>query len=226
MNELIKIEQHNGIQTVNARDLWEGLESRQQFGDWIKTRLDGFVEGTEYLFHKVMNNPGRPIVEYYLTIDTAKHIAMLERNDKGREIRQYFIEVENKARALPTGQELMALALIEASKFLEAKDKQIAELKPKAAFFDQVADSKDAIAMREAAAVLNIPGMGRTNLFKTLREKGVLDSNNVPYRRFQDAGYFRVIETSYTDAYGESHVNTKTLVYQRGLDYIRKVVAS
>jgi len=142
------------------------------------------------------------------------------RNDLAnvRQVTAITTDLEMRQKAA----EVMAW-LMRDNEALKAKN---AELEPKAAFFDQVADSKDAIAMREAAAVLNIPGMGRTNLCKTLREKGVLDSSNVPYRRFQDAGYFRVIETSYTDAYGESHVNTKTLVYQRGLDYIRKVVAS
>ena len=98
MNELIKIEQHNGIQTVNARDLWEGLESNRQFGIWIQEKLDMFIEGTDFLTILLESTGGRPRREYYLTLDTAKHIAMLERNDKGRAIRQYFIDVENTTR--------------------------------------------------------------------------------------------------------------------------------
>ena len=224
MNELIKVEQREGRQTVNARDLWEGLESKRQFGNWIQDRLEGFESGKDFLTELLESTGGRPAVEYYLTLDTAKHLAMLERNEKGRAIRQYFIEIENTARALPTGTELMALALIEASKYLEAKDKKIAELEPKAAFFDQVADSKTALQMRDVAAALNIPSWGRNKIFAYLREQGILDDRNIPYRQFQDAGYFRVIEQSYNDKMGEAHISLKTLVYQKGVEYIRKMI--
>jgi len=107
---------------------------------------------------------------------------------------------------------------------LEQKKQQLAIAEPKAAFYDQVADSKDAIDMRSVASVLNIQGLGRNKLFNKLRNIGILDGDNSPYRRFQDAGYFRVIITSYTDKYGETHINKKTLVYPVGIDYIRKAV--
>jgi anti-repressor protein len=230
MTELIKIEQHDGIQTVSARDLWEGLESKREFASWIKDRVDGFIENVDYVrfdsFVKGAENGtgNKTLKEYSLTLDMAKHLAMLERNVKGLAIRQYFIEVEKKARALPTGTELMALALIEASKFLEAKEKRIAELEPKAAFFDQVADSKTALQMRDVAAVLNIPRWGRNRIFDMLREKSVLDARNIPYRQYQDNGYFRVVEQSWTDDKGDTHVSLKTLVYQKGLAYIKKLI--
>lgn len=101
---------------------------------------------------------------------------------------------------------------------------QLALDAPKVEFYDQVADSKDAIDMRSAAAVLNIPNMGRNNLFAKLRQLGILDAENSPYRKYQDAGFFRVIETKYTDSFGDTHITKKTLVYQKGLDYIRKAV--
>jgi phage antirepressor YoqD-like protein len=95
---------------------------------------------------------------------------------------------------------------------------------PKAEFYDQVAESKDAIDMRTAAAVLNIKGLGRNKLFDKLRTLEILDGDNRPYRKYQDAGYFRVIETKFVDSFGDAHINIKTLVYQRGLDFIRKAV--
>ena len=223
MNELIKIEERDGKQTVNARELWIGVESKRQFSDWIKERLDGFIPEIDFTVHRFVNGKATQI-DYYLTLDTAKHLAMLERNDKGMLIRQYFIEVEKKARALPQGQELIALALIEANKLLSDKENKIAELAPKAAFFDQVADSKTALQMRDVAAALNMPGWGRNKIFEHLRAKGILDERNVPYRRYQDALYFRVVEQKYTDANGETHISLKTLVYQRGVDFIRKTL--
>jgi phage antirepressor YoqD-like protein len=107
---------------------------------------------------------------------------------------------------------------------IESLQKENEAMKPKAAFFDQVADSKDALQMRDVAAALNIPGLGRNKIFELLRKQGVLDNRNVPYREYQDRGYFRVIEQKWTDKEGETHINLKSLVYQRGVDFIRKVL--
>jgi phage antirepressor YoqD-like protein len=108
---------------------------------------------------------------------------------------------------------------------------EIAELKakaetdrPKVEFFNQVADSGDALQMRDVAGVLNLPGYGRNTLFEFLRKNEVLDSRNIPYRKYQDQGYFRVIEQKFTDNEGETHISLKTLVYQRGVDFIRKLI--
>jgi phage antirepressor YoqD-like protein len=86
---------------------------------------------------------------------------------------------------------------------------RLAIAEPKAAFFDQVADSRDTIEMRNVAAALNIPGLGQNKLFATLREKRVLDSHNIPYREYQDRGYFRVIERPWTDKQGDSNKHNR-----------------
>ena len=95
------------------------------------------------------------------------------------------------------------------------------EMKPKADFFDAVADSKTAISMQEVAKVLAIKGFGRNNLFEFLRNEEILDKYNVPYQRYVDYGWFRVIEQKYMRD-GEPCISTKTLVYQKGVDAIRK----
>lgn len=104
MNELIKVIvtaiNHETVNAVNARDLWKFLESKRKFGDWIKDRLDGFTEGQDFTVHKIVKGEDgrfRP-TEYIISLDAAKHIAMLERNEQGRKIRQYFIEVEKQYR--------------------------------------------------------------------------------------------------------------------------------
>jgi phage antirepressor YoqD-like protein len=107
---------------------------------------------------------------------------------------------------------------------LSQKNQRIAADTPKVEFFDQVADSHDALQMRDVAAALNIPDLGRNKIFELLRKKGVLDDRNIPYREYQDRGYFRVIEQKWTDKEGETHINLKTFVYQRGIDFIRKVL--
>lgn len=87
--------------TVNARELWTKLESKQDFSTWIKNRLADFEEGVDFTVHKIVDgkNKGRfAAIEYTLTLDTAKHLCMLERNEQGKKIRQYFIEFEKGAR--------------------------------------------------------------------------------------------------------------------------------
>jgi len=104
-NELIKIDKQKindkSIDTTNARDLWKFLNISQDFSHWIKKRLIDFQENVDYLKlvqKNELSKTGQNLLEYHLTIETAKHIAMMERNDKGREIRQYFIDFEEKAK--------------------------------------------------------------------------------------------------------------------------------
>lgn len=102
--------------------------------------------------------------------------------------------------------------------------KQIEDAKPKIEFYDAVAGSKDTIEMGEVAKMLARPGVGRNKLFEFLRRRGVLMSNNQPYQKYIDLEYFRTIESKYTIPSGETHISIKTVVYQRGLDFIRKLV--
>ena len=97
-------------------------------------------------------------------------------------------------------------------------------MKPKEEFFDAVTDSKDAIDMAQVAKVLNYPKIGRNKLFEILRNNGVLQQNNQPYQKYIDCGYFRVVEQKYEARPGEIRINIKTLVFQKGVDYIRKIV--
>lgn len=111
MQELVKIENkeinNEVIQTVNARDLHNFLESKRQFSDWIKTKLERLraVENKDYLTIsqncEIANGGFKQILEYFITLDLAKHIAMMENTDRGFEVRDYFIECEKQqAQAL------------------------------------------------------------------------------------------------------------------------------
>lgn len=226
MNDLIQVKVSNGRETVDARELHTALEVGRDFSNWIKDRIEkfGFIQGKDYeVYAKNGENPsgGRPSQEYSLTVAMAKELATVENNDRGREVRRYLIAVED---AWNSPEKIMLRALQYAQAAVEESEKKIAFLQPKADFFDQVADSKTALQMRDVAAALNLPGWGRTKLFLFLREQKILDTRNIPYRQFQDAGYFRVIEQAWTDAKGTSHVHLKTLVYQKGVDYIRRLI--
>ena len=109
----------------------------------------------------------------------------------------------------------------ERNKELQAK---IVTDKPKVDFFDEIISSEDTIDMRTVAGLLNIKGLGRNKLFELLRTKKILDSRNVPYKKFQDAGYFKIIENKNSDKFGKERVTTKTVVFQKGLDYLRKIL--
>ena len=120
MNELISLNQSaiNGElqQTVNARELHAFLESKQDFSTWIKNRVEqyDFVENQDFLI-TLSKTPsgGRPSQEYYITLDTAKELAMVERNEKGKQARQYFIECEKKLREVVQPQPAQPIGEVE-----------------------------------------------------------------------------------------------------------------
>lgn len=135
-------------------------------------------------------------------------------------VETYFrVKTQQIPASLP---EALRLAADLAEKNLKLESENKAML-PKVEFFDTVADSKTAIDIGNAAKVLNL-GIGRNRLFEVLRKKGVLMQNNVPYQKYIDLGYFRTIEQKYSKPDGSININIKTLVYQRGLEYIRNLL--
>ena len=104
------------------------------------------------------------------------------------------------------------------------KDTQLLEQAPKVDFYDAVTGSNDAIDMGQVSKVLNIKDYGRNNLFAFLREHKVLDKRNMSYQKYIELGYFRVIESKFDMPDGSIGINLKTVVYQKGVDYIRKLI--
>ena len=106
---------------------------------------------------------------------------------------------------------------------IEAQQKLIEVQTPKAEFYDDVVESKDAIPMDRVAKILNM-GIGRNKLFELLRNEKVLMYNNTPYQKYVDLEWFRCVETKFTKPNGDVCINVKTLVLQRGVDSIRKIL--
>jgi anti-repressor protein len=185
------------------------------------------------VFQLELKNPtgGRPTTEYILRLDTAKHIAMATMTEKGKEVRDYFLWCEEvKDAAMRYGERLASERNIpqtfaQALRLAADLAEEVEALKPKAAFYDAVTQSDDEIDMHEAAKVLNC-GMGRNDLFARLRADGILMPNNTPYQRYTDAGYFRRVEYTFAGAGGEPRVGLKTVVSQRGLDFLRRKYAA
>jgi phage anti-repressor protein len=123
MNELITITQTKigteEVNAVDARELWVFLESKQDFSTWTKNRIEqyGFVQGVDFIqFHNFVESDSRARIEYTLSLDMAKELSMVERNAKGKQARQYFIECERRLRqgttpvAMTTAEQFLALA--------------------------------------------------------------------------------------------------------------------
>lgn len=90
---------NNDINSVDARVLWKNLGSKQQFGNWLTSRLCDYIEGTDFIVNKKINEHNQvDTIDCILTLDTAKHISMSERSEKGKEVRQYFIEKEKEVK--------------------------------------------------------------------------------------------------------------------------------
>lgn len=103
-NEFVTVyETDKNEKVVNTRDLWAVLESKQDFSTWIKKRLNecDAIENEDYIcFHKKMEANNATLKEYIVKLNIAKEMAMLERNDKGKQVRRYFIQVEEKFKKL------------------------------------------------------------------------------------------------------------------------------
>lgn len=233
MNELIKISQvrmkTDEVNAVNARDLHMFLESKTDFSNWIKRRIDeaDAVENTDYTsFAKngENQNGGRPQVEYIITLDLAKEIAMLERNQKGKEIHRYFIECEKqltrRIKAPITMKEALLLALEQQDQIEALEAQQKANL-PYVTFAKAVEAGATSINIGDYAKALcnnDKINVGQKRLFKWLRENGYLQKDNMPYQNQQRGGIAEVSKRSeqkYIDN-GYFEVVTNTIVTTRG----------
>lgn len=119
-------------------------------------------------------------------------------------------------------------ALIELLAKVEENEKlqiENTELKPKGEFYDAVAGSDTLIDMNQVSKTLNVKGLGRNKLFEFLRSQKILMNDNQPYQQYVDKGYFKLIEVRWTNPKtGDTNITLKTMVFQTGLDFIRKTV--
>lgn len=221
-NELFNVNMET--ETVSARELHEKLKIETPFRKWFPRMCEyGFVDGIDYTLDNFVHpQNGQETADYDVKFDMAKQICMIQRTEEGKKCRQYFIELE---KAWNTPEQIMARALKLADRTINSLRIENETMKPKAAFFDAVADSKTAVSMNEVSKVLDIKGIGRNKLFEILRDKHVLDRRNIPYQKYVDLGWFRVIEQHYSRN-GEEQISFKTLVYQKGVEAIRKLLES
>ena len=225
---LIKVyENDRQEQLVAARELHIALNNKRQFTDWIKQRIEqyGFIENVDFTtFSQNCEKPqgGRPTIEYALTIDTAKEIAMVENNEQGRKIRRYFIEVEKKARNMFEIPKTLPEALRKAAELAE----QLEQQKPKVLFAESVETSKNSVLINELSKILKQNGydIGQNRLFEKLRNEGYLIKQkgqnwNLPTQKSMEMGLFEVKKTIVNKPNGEILAKPTTKVTGKGQIY-------
>ena len=203
-----------------AKDITDRLEY-QNGRDAIQRHVDeedkadvGIHDGSQNRNMVVINESGMYALVLSSKLESAKKFKRWVTHDVIPEIRR-----TGSYQAPKTLSEALRLAADQAEK-IEKLEKENELLLPKAEFFDAVTDSKSAISIGEVAKVLNM-GIGQNKLFAFLRDQKILDRQNIPYQEFIDRGYFRTIEQKY-DVRGEVRINIKTLVFQKGIEYIRR----
>ncbi len=219
MIELIKITEQNGQKVVSARDLHNYLEVDTPLSMWMPRMIEyGFDEGKDFITFLLESTGGRPSTDYALTLDMAKEISMLQRSEKGKTARQYFIACEKKLfeivprTHLEVLQSEMAL-LIESERVkneLIIANTKIESDKPKVVFAESVIGSSNSILVRQFAKDLCDDGfeIGQNRLFEWFREKKYLNVDNEPYQQYVAQGLFEVITR--TIGSGSETFTTKT----------------
>lgn len=232
MNELIKITEKNNQKVVSAKELHRFLEVSEKFTDWSKRMFEyGFDEEKDFIRIIGKSNGGRPSIDYALTIDTAKEISMIQRSEKGKQARKYFIEMEKTAKDLleinPPKRlpQTYSEALRELADVTEAKlilEQRNEKLEPRSKYFEQMIMTDGLISMEQTAKLLNIKDMGRNNLFKALRNGNIIHKHNTsPKQYYVDKGYFELKEEIIIVRNTRKVVVT-TYVTQKGLAFIFK----
>ncbi len=224
MNELLKVNYDNERITLSARELHEFLGVSERFSSWFeRMKQYGFYETQDYLGCKVFNTLARQeLQDYQITIDMAKEIAMIQRSEKGKQVRQYFIEVEKQWNS---PERVIARGYLEAKKQLDILNNQILDMKPKALFADAVATSSNSCLVGELAKIIKANGcdIGQKRLFEWLRANGYLmcrgEAYNQPTQKSMELGLMEIKKRVIDNPDGSKRVTTTTKITGKGQVY-------
>ena len=236
MNELIKIEVKDGQQLVSGRELHKFLEIKTPYTQWFERMVEyGFVENTDFIPVSQKSESGgisgvKVVQDHLMTLNMAKEISMLQRNEKGKQARQYFIKCEEAWNSpemiLARANQIQSHMIEDYTKKIELLENKVKEDKPKVIFADAVEASKTSILIGELAKLLKQNGVdtGQKRLFQQLREDGYLirrmgTDYNMPTQRAMELELFEIKETAITHSDGHVSVSKTAKVTGKGQTY-------
>ena len=242
MDNLIPVNYDTEEPTVSARDLHKALNIQSRFSRWFENNKRLFVEGEDYnkcTSNTVVNNGAvRELEDYQITMIMAKHLAMMSRTEKGKEVRDYLINLE---RAWNSPEQVFARALKMADKTIDKLKSDNAiliedneRMKPKEIFADAVTASDTSILIGELAKILRQNGVqtGQNKLFEWLRNNGYLIKRkgsdwNMPTQKAMDMDLLEIKETVINNPNGSTKISKTTKVTGKGQQYfINKLLAA
>lgn len=229
MNNLINVTlNENQEPVVSGRQLHQALGVKTRYNDWFNRMIDyGFAENEDYLAitqkRVTAQNNETTFNDHVLKLDMAKEIAMIQRTDKGKEARQYFIQVE---KDFNSPEKIMARALKIADRKIIKLEATIEEQKPKVIFANAVSASHTSILVGDFAKLMRQNGLnfGQNRMFAWLRENGYLISRkgnswNMPTQKAMDLGLFEIKETTINHSDGHISINKTPKITGKGQLY-------
>lgn len=225
MNNLINVTlNENQEPVVSGRQLHKVLGVKTAYKDWFPRMTEyGFTEGEDFSSFLSKSTGGRPKQDHVLKLDMAKEIAMIQRTDKGKEVRQYFIQVE---KDFNSPGKIMARALKIADRKIIKLEATIEEQKPKVIFANAVSASHTSILVGEFAKLMRQNGvnMGQNRMFVWLRENGYLinrkgSDKNMPTQKSMELGLFEIKETTINHSDGHISINKTPKITGKGQLY-------
>ncbi|MBT9939104.1 phage antirepressor KilAC domain-containing protein [Anaerostipes hadrus] len=241
MNNLLKVNYETEQPTVSARDLYEQLDIKTRFNDWFPRMCEyGFEESKDFYskMSKTSEYGGRPQTDYNISIDMAKQICMIQRSPEGKQIRQYFLDLE---KAWNTPEQIFARALKMADKTIDQLKSENATLiednermKPHAILGHAIAAANTSILVGALAKILKQNGVetGQRRLFEWLRNNGYLIKQkgndwNMPTQKSMEMGLFEIKESVHIDGNGCNRITRTPKVTGKGQQYfINKFLAA
>lgn len=231
-SELIKVTVQNDQQLISARDLHKGLGLKRQFTDWWKQNSKDFENGTDYTSTLTSVNVGngaiREVQDYALTIDMAKQLCLLSRTKKGKEYREYLIEVEKKWND-PQSIVQRAIDILKSENLqlkLENKNltRQLEESNKKANYLDVILGTTDAILTTQIAMDYGYSAREFNKLLNRIKIQHKVNGQWILYKSYMGKNYTTTKLYSYTDKYGKDHSKPLTAWTQRGRRLIYDVL--
>lgn len=231
MNELIPINYDGEQPTVSARELHKSLEISKRFSTWFETNSQGFIENEDFtsvLSGTVVNNGAhREIQDYSLSVDMAKHICLMSRTEKGKECRQYLIDLE---KAWNTPEQVFARALKMADQTIaklkgsvetltaevSVKNQIIGELKPKADYYDEILKNPGLVTITQIAKDYGMSGKKMNDILHDLGIQYKQSGQWLLYDKYSKNGYTHSETVDIVRSDGRRDVKMNTKWKQKG----------